>query len=100
MKSVVNYNFYDVIRHPVVTEKANMGSESNQYSFVVDLNATKPQIKAAVEKIFNVKVLSVNTLVRKGKRKIFKGRRGVQSDMKKAMVRIEAGQRIELTAGV
>jgi large subunit ribosomal protein L23 len=100
MKSVVNYKYYDVIRYPVVTEKSNMSGEANQYTFVVDLNANKHDIKDAVEKIFNVKVLAVNTLIRKGKRKVFKGRKGVQSDLKKAMVRLEAGQRIDLTAGV
>ncbi len=90
---------YDCIEYPLVTEKSNMMGENNQYTFVVKLSATKPQIKAAIEGIFNVNVVSVNTLIKKGKRKFFRRRPGQQSDMKKAVVRIAAGQRIDLAAG-
>jgi large subunit ribosomal protein L23 len=91
---------YDILLHPLVTEKTNMFAESSQYGFVVNIAATKPQIKTAVEKIFNVKVEAVNTLVRKGKNKVFKGRRGRQSDIKKAYVRLADGQRIDIASGV
>ncbi|WP_029006305.1 50S ribosomal protein L23 [Azorhizobium doebereinerae] len=91
---------YDVIRSPVITEKATAQSEENKVVFNVAKTATKPQIKEAVEKLFDVKVKSVNTLVRKGKVKIFKGRKGVQSDVKKAVVTLEEGQRIDITTGL
>src|SRR5262249_20336374 len=77
---------YDLIVAPVITEKATMASEANQVVFKVPRNATKPEIKTAVESLFGVKVAAVNTLIRKGKRKVFKGTRGVQSDVKKAVV--------------
>ena len=76
---------YDVIISPVITEKATFASDRNQVIFRVAPHATKPQIKEAVEKLFDVKVKSVNTLVRKGKIKAFRGSRGEQSDVKKAM---------------
>ena len=91
---------YDVIIAPVITEKATMASEHNQVIFKVALRATKPQIKEAVEKLFDVKVKGVNTLVRKGKRKAFRGRPGVQSDVKKAIVTLEEGHRIDVTTGL
>ncbi|MBI3434305.1 MAG: 50S ribosomal protein L23 [Proteobacteria bacterium] len=91
---------YDVIVAPVITEKATMASERNQVMFKVRRNATKPQIKAAVEKLFDVKVKSVNTLVRKGKQKAFRGSFGRQSDMKKAIVTLEEGHRIDVTTGL
>jgi large subunit ribosomal protein L23 len=91
---------YDVILAPVITEKATMASEANQVIFKVRKNATKPQIKAAVECLFNVKVAAVNTLIRKGKRKVFKGTRGVQSDVKKAVVTLAEGQKIDVTTGL
>jgi large subunit ribosomal protein L23 len=91
---------YDVILSPVITEKATMASERNQVIFKVADTATKPQIKEAVEKLFDVKVKAVNTLVRKGKRKAFRGRPGVQSDMKKAIVTLEEGHRIDVTSGL
>ncbi|GGF63589.1 50S ribosomal protein L23 [Azorhizobium oxalatiphilum] len=91
---------YDVIRSPVITEKATAQSEENKVVFNVASTATKPQIKEAVEKLFDVKVKSVNTLVRKGKVKIFRGRKGVQSDVKKAVVTLEEGQRIDITTGL
>ena len=91
---------YDVILSPVITEKATIASEHNQVIFKVASTATKPQIKEAVEKLFDVKVKGVNTLVRKGKRKAFRGRPGVQSDVKKAIVTLEEGHRIDVTTGL
>ena len=91
---------YDVILSPVITEKATNLSEQNKVVFRVRADATKPQIKEAVEKLFDVKVKAVNTLVRKGKRKAFRGRPGVQSDMKKAIVTLEEGHRIDVTTGL
>jgi large subunit ribosomal protein L23 len=91
---------YDVILSPVITEKATMASEYNKVIFRVAGTATKPQIKEAVEKLFDVKVKAVNTLNRKGKRKAFRGRPGVQSDVKKAVVTLEEGHRIDVTTGL
>lgn len=91
---------YDVIVAPVITEKATLASEANQVIFKVRKNATKPEIKAAVEQLFDVKVQAVNTLIRKGKRKVFKGTRGVQSDVKKAVVTLAEGQKIDVTTGL
>jgi large subunit ribosomal protein L23 len=91
---------YDVILSPVITEKATIASERNQVTFNVARKATKPQIKEAVEKLFDVKVKSVNTLIRKGKIKAFRGTRGVQSDVKKAIVTLEEGHRIDVTTGL
>jgi large subunit ribosomal protein L23 len=91
---------YDVILSPAITEKATLQSENNKVVFNVATSATKPQIKAAVEKLFEVKVKAVNTLVRKGKKKLFRGRPGQQSDVKKAIVTLEAGQTIDVTTGV
>jgi large subunit ribosomal protein L23 len=91
---------YDVLISPVITEKATMASEHNKVMFKVRRNATKPQIKEAVEKLFDVKVKSVNTMVRKGKKKAFRGRMGQQSDVKKAIVTLEEGHRIDVTTGL
>ena len=91
---------YDVIVAPVITEKATLASELNRVTFKVHKDATKPQIKAAVESLFNVKVEGVNTLVRKGKTKFFRGRRGTQADVKKAIVRLAEGQSIDVTTGL
>lgn len=91
---------YDLIVAPVITEKATIASESNQFVFKVLREATKPQIKAAIEKLFDVKVTAVNTLVRKGKSKIFRGMRGKQQDVKKAVVTLADGHRIDVTSGV
>lgn len=91
---------YTVIRSPVITEKATMLAEKNQVVFKVAIDATKPQIKAAVEGLFGVTVLGVNTLVQKGKTKRFKGRPGVRSDVKKAFVKLAEGQSIDLTTGL
>jgi len=91
---------YDVIVSPVITEKATLASEHNQVIFRVAPHATKPQIKEAVEKLCDVNVKHVNTLVRKGKVRIFRGRRGVLSDVKKAIVTLEEGHRIDVTTGL
>ena len=91
---------YQTILSPIVTEKATALTERNQVVFRVALEATKPEIKAAVEGLFNVKVLAVNTLVVKGKTKRFRGREGRRSDWKKAMVRLAEVQSIDLTTGL
>ena len=91
---------YDLIVAPVITEKATIASESNQFVFKVRREATKPQIKAAVEKLFDVKVTAVNTLIRKGKNKVFRGVRGRQKDVKKAVVTLAEGHRIDVTSGL
>ena len=91
---------YDIIVAPVVTEKATLASEHNKVLFKVSSKATKPQIKEAVEKLFDVKVKSVNTLVRKGKNKAFRGNYGSQSDTKRAIVTLEEGHRIDVTTGL
>jgi large subunit ribosomal protein L23 len=91
---------YDVILGPVITEKATTLSEQNKVVFKVRKDASKPQIKAAVEKLFQVKVESVNTLVRKGKEKRFRGMIGRQSDVKRAIVTLAEGQMIDVTTGL
>jgi large subunit ribosomal protein L23 len=91
---------YDVIVSPVITEKATALSEHNKVVFKVRKDATKPQIKEAVEKLFDVKVMSVNTVLTKGKKKVFRGRLGQRSDVKKAIVTLEAGQTIDVTTGL
>jgi large subunit ribosomal protein L23 len=91
---------YDIVRTPVVTEKSTMASQHNQVVFRVPLEASKPEIKAAVEGIFNVKVLAVNTIVAKGKVKRFRGAIGQRSDTKKAMITLAEGQSIDVTTGV
>ena len=87
---------YDTILRPIITEKATIANENGQVTFAVAIDATKPQIKAAVEMLFSVKVVAVNTIVQKGKTKTFKGRLGRRSDMKKAMVTLADGQNIDL----
>jgi large subunit ribosomal protein L23 len=94
------FTAYDVILSPVITEKATAISESNQVVFKVRREATKPEIKAAVEELFKVKVLSVNTLTRKGKKKNFRGVKGKQQDVKKAIVRLAEGDRIDVTTRI
>ncbi|WP_400769695.1 50S ribosomal protein L23 [Methylosinus sporium] len=91
---------YDVIVSPVITEKATIASEQNKVVFNVAKTATKPQIKAAVEGLFDVKVEAVNTLLRKGKLRAFKGVRGRQSDVKKAIVTLADGHKIDVTTGL
>lgn len=91
---------YDVIKSPVITEKATMGSENNQVTFKVAIDASKPEIKAAVEAIFDVKVTKVNTLRQEGKVKRFKGVRGKRAEYKKAMITLADGESIDVTTGV
>lgn len=91
---------YDIIIAPVITEKATMASELNKVVFRVRKEATKPQIKAAVEQLFDVKVTAVNTLIRKGKKKVFRGIRGQQADVKKAVVTLAEGHKIDVTTGL
>jgi large subunit ribosomal protein L23 len=91
---------YDVILSPVITEKASAVSESNQVVFKVHRDATKPEIKAAIEELFKVKVLSVNTLNRKGKTKHFRGIKGKQQDVKKAIIRLAEGDKIDVTTRI
>ncbi len=96
----IELSHYDVIRSPVITEKATIAAENNQVVFNVAKTATKPEIKAAVEALFKVKVTSVNTLVRKGKVKRFKGFVGKQNDVKKAIVTLAEGHKIDITTGL
>jgi large subunit ribosomal protein L23 len=91
---------YDVIVAPVITEKSTFVSDNNQVIFKVALKATKPEIKAAVEALFKVKVTAVNTIVRKGKTKRFRGTIGRQSDIKKAVVTLAEGQSIDVSTGL
>ena len=91
---------YDIIRGPVITEKATLGSEHGQVTFRVSLDATKPEIKAAVEELFSVKVEGVNTLRQEGKVKRFRGRPGRRVEYKKAMVTLAEGQSIDVTTGI
>jgi large subunit ribosomal protein L23 len=91
---------YDVIVSPAITEKSTMASEQNQVIFNVARKASKPEIKAAVEALFNVKVTAVNTLIRKGKVKRFRGTIGHQGDVKKAVVTLADGQSIDVATGL
>ncbi|MFN3261064.1 MAG: 50S ribosomal protein L23 [Pikeienuella sp.] len=91
---------YDVIRRPIITEKATLASEANAVVFEVAIDASKPEIKAAVESLFNVKVKAVNTAISKGKVKRFRGRPGKRNDVKKAYVTLEAGNAIDVTTGL
>jgi large subunit ribosomal protein L23 len=91
---------YDVIKKPIITEKATMASEANAVVFQVALDATKPMIKEAVEAVFGVKVKAVNTTITKGKTKRFRGRPGVRSDRKKAYVTLEPGNTIDVSTGL
>lgn len=91
---------YDVIVAPVITEKSTVLSEQNKVVFRVARTATKPEIKAAVETLFGVKVTAVNTMIRKGKTKRFRGTLGHQSDVKRAVVTLADGQTIDVTTGL
>jgi large subunit ribosomal protein L23 len=91
---------YDVIVAPVITEKATLASEANQVIFKVRTDATKTEIKNAIEALFKVKVKAVNTIVRKGKQKAFRGITAVLSDTKRAVVTLEDGQSIDVTTGL
>lgn len=97
---VSSQRLYEVIRAPVVTEKSTLASEHNQVVFRVPLDASKPEIKTAVEDLFKVKVKAINTLRQKGKTKRFRGRPGKRSDVKKAYVTLEEGHSIDVTTGI
>jgi large subunit ribosomal protein L23 len=91
---------YDVIRRPIITEKATLASEANAVVFEVAMDANKPEIKEAVESLFGVKVKAVNTTISKGKTKRFRGIRGRRKDVKKAYVTLEEGNTIDVTTGL
>ena len=91
---------YDVIRRPIITEKATMASENGAVVFEVAIDANKPQIKDAVEQLFGVKVKSVNTTITKGKTKRFRGQPGKRKDVKKAYVTLEEGNTIDVSTGL
>jgi len=97
---MIKRSAYDVIVSPVITEKSTLVSEANQVIFNVAPKATKPEIKAAVESLFKVKVKAVNTLVRKGKLKTFRGHNALQRDTKKAIVTLEEGHSIDIATGL
>lgn len=98
--TAVELRHYDVVKAPYITEKTTLLSENNAVVFKVATDATKPQIKAAVEALFNVSVLAVNTIVQKGKTKRWKGAPYRKSDFKKAIVRLADGQSIDVTTGI
>ena len=93
-------HYYSIIKSPSITEKGTLIGATNTHVFNVATRATKPQIKAAIEGLFGVKVKAVNTLVRKGKTKVFRGTKGHQQDVKKAIVTLADGHRIDVTTGV
>jgi large subunit ribosomal protein L23 len=99
-EAVVTEELYQAIRSPLITEKATMGSEHNQVTFRVPVGADKAQIRAAIEAIFKVKVVKVNTSIQLGKTKIFKGRKAFRSDRKKAIVTLAEGQTIDVATGI
>ncbi|NPD17207.1 50S ribosomal protein L23 [Xinfangfangia sp. D13-10-4-6] len=96
----VKAEHYDVIRKPIITEKATLASENGAVVFQVAMDSTKPQIKEAVEAVFGVKVKAVNTTITKGKAKRFRGRAGERSDVKKAYVTLEEGNTIDVSTGL
>ena len=93
-------DFYDIIRRPIITEKATMASENGTVAFEVSINSTKTQIKNAIQNLFNVKVNSVNTLIIKGKVKRFRGKLGKRRDLKKAYVTLAEGNTIDVSTGL
>ena len=98
--AAVENRHYDIVLAPHITEKTTLLSENNAVVFKVSNDASKPEIKAAVEALFNVKVTGVNTIVSKGKSKRWKGKPYQRSDMKKAIVTLAEGQSIDITEGV
>jgi large subunit ribosomal protein L23 len=98
--SMSRERMYNIILAPVITEKSTLGSEHNQVTFKVAKDSTKPEIKQAIEALFDVKVKAVNTLNQKGKIKRFRGRLGKRNDMKKAIVTLEEGQTLDVTTGI
>jgi large subunit ribosomal protein L23 len=99
-KSGLTLSPYDIIVKPMITEKSTLISEHNQVMFRVHLKATKPQIRAAIEQLFSVKVTAINTQVRKGKTKRWKGTEYIRSDQKQAVVTLAQGQSIDVTTGI
>jgi large subunit ribosomal protein L23 len=99
-KQTVDARHYDVILAPHITEKSTLASEQNAVVFKVAGNATKPQIKEAIEAIYDKKVVSVNTLIMKGKTKRWKGKAYQRSDVKKAIVTLAEGEMIDITSGI
>ncbi len=93
-------NLYNIIKFPVVTEKSTKISENNQFVFKVDIDTSKDEVKKAIEKIFKVKVKSVNTINVKGKKKVFKGTKGKRSDYKKAVITLIKGETLDYSGGV
>ena len=100
MVKVSQEKLYEVVRNPLVSEKSTYISQFNYYVFKVSRSSTKPQIKEAVEKIFNVKVKNVNTLNQKGKQKTFRNKKGFRSTIKKAFVKLEEGNTIDTTVEI
>jgi len=98
--SLTRERMYDVVRRPIVTEKSTRGSEHNQVTFEVPMWASKPEVKVAIETLFQVKVKAVNTIVVGGKTKRFRGEPGVRSDYKKAVVTLAEGSTIDVTTGI
>ena len=96
----VTAKMYDTLVRPVITEKSMISSEAGKVTFLVPLSASKDDVKAAVEAIFNVKVKKVNTVKQAGKVKRFRGYEGVRSDYKKAVITLAEGQNIDVTAGI
>jgi len=99
-QKINSFRLYDVLKSPLVTEKSTGAQNFNKIFFEVDLKAEKEEIKQAVETIFNVKVDKVNTILLKGKKKVFRGRIGRQSDRKKAVVTLADGHTLDVTAGI
>ncbi len=100
VEAKISERTYEIIRRPVITEKAMKSSEQNQVVFEVSMEATKPEVKKAVEALFGVKVKAVNTLCQCGKKKVFRGKKGQRSDYKKAIVTLAEGQNIDMTTGI
>jgi len=100
MTPVITAKTYDIVMYPIVTEKSTNLGANNQYVFRVAKNATKPEIKNAIEALFKVSVTGVNTLIHKGKTKRFKGRLGQRSDIKKAIVTLKQGDTIDIAVGI
>jgi large subunit ribosomal protein L23 len=98
--SAIDLKHYDIVVKPVITEKSTLVSEYNQVVFKVANGASKPEIKAAIEALFGVRVLGVNTMIQKGKTKRWKGREYRRSDEKKAIVTLADGDRIDVTTGI
>ncbi len=100
MSNEINISFYDIIRRPIITEKATAATELGKFSFEVSPSANKIKVKKAIEAIFNVNVTQVNILNTKGKKKLFKGREGFRKGQRKAIVTLKDGQTIDFTTGV